>query len=139
MTTPRPGRGDRRHAAPSRCTPGRRPIFSYNWWRYIVSLVAILFAIFPIVYVVSAAFNPIPSLTSAQLIPDHVTLENFRRILSGHPGEAGDGAGGARRPVHELVREHDGDLRATAFFSVFFGALAAYAFARFRFRAGAWG
>ena len=32
---------------------------------------------------------PIPSLTSAQLIPEDVTLDNFRRILSGHPGEAG--------------------------------------------------
>ncbi len=31
---------------------------------------AIAFALFPIVYVVSAAFNPVPSLTSAQLIPD---------------------------------------------------------------------
>ena len=28
-------------------TPGRRPIFSYNWWRYLVSLAAILFALFP--------------------------------------------------------------------------------------------
>jgi len=54
--------------------PGRRPIFSYNWWRYLVSLIAILFALFPIVWVVSAAFSPLPSLTSAQLIPDHVTL-----------------------------------------------------------------
>jgi ABC-type maltose transport system permease subunit len=69
--------------------PGRRPIFSYNWWRYLVSLAAILFALFPVVFVLSAAFNAIPSLTSAQLIPDDVTLENFRRILSGNPGEVG--------------------------------------------------
>ena len=33
-----------------------------NWWRYLVGILAILFALFPVVYVVSAAFNPIPSL-----------------------------------------------------------------------------
>ena len=115
-------------------TPGRRPIFSYNWWRYLVSLIAILFALFPIVWVVSAAFSPLPSLTSAQLIPDHVTLENFRRILSGHPGETGTEQEALDVPytswyVNTLVISG-----ATALFSVFFGALAAYAFARFRFR-----
>ena len=115
-------------------TPGRRPIFSYNWWRYLVSLIAILFALFPIVWVVSAAFSPLPSLTSAQLIPDHVTLENFRRILSGHPGEEGTEQEALDVPythwyVNTLVISG-----ATALFSVFFGALAAYAFARFRFR-----
>ena len=67
----------------------RRSVTGGNWWRYLVSLAAILFALFPIVWVVSAAFSPLPSLTSAQLVPDHVTLENFRRILSGHPGEVG--------------------------------------------------
>jgi arabinogalactan oligomer/maltooligosaccharide transport system permease protein len=115
-------------------TPGRRQIFSYNWWRYLVSIAAILFALFPIVWVVSAAFNPIPSLTSAQLVPDDVTLENFRRILSGNPGEAGTEQAALDVPytswyVNTLVISG-----ATAFFSVFFGALAAYAFARFRFR-----
>ena len=121
-------------AARRQATPGRRPIFSYNWWRYLVSIAAILFALFPIVWVVSAAFNPIPSLTSAQLVPDDVTLENFRRILSGNPGEAGTEQDALDVPytswyVNTLVISG-----ATAFFSVFFGALAAYAFARFRFR-----
>ena len=113
---------------------GRRPILSYNWWRYLVGLLAIAFAIFPIVYVVSAAFNPIPSLTSAQIVPDDVTLENFRRILSGNPGEVGTEQEALDVPytswyVNTLVISG-----ATALFSVFFAALAAYAFARFRFR-----
>ena len=41
-------------------------------------LAAILFALFPIVYVLSASFSAIPSLTGAQLVPDDITLENFR-------------------------------------------------------------
>ena len=113
---------------------GRRPLLSGNWWRYLVGLVAIVFAVFPVVYVVSAAFNPIPSLTSARLIPDDVTLENFRRILSGNPGEAGTEQEALDVPyvnwyVNTLIISG-----ATALFSVFFGALAAYAFARFRFK-----
>jgi len=112
----------------------RRSVTGGNWWRYLVSLAAILFALFPIVWVVSAAFSPVPSLTSAQLIPDHLTLENFRRILSGHPGEVGTEQEALDVPythwyVNTLVISG-----ATALFSVFFGALAAYAFARFRFR-----
>ena len=63
-----------------------------------------------------------------------MTLENFRRILSGHPGEAGTEQEALDVPytswyVNTLVISG-----ATALFSVFFGALAAYAFARFRFR-----
>ena len=113
---------------------GRRPIFSYNWWRYLVSVAAIAFALFPIVYVVSAAFNPIPSLTGAEVVPEDVTLENFRRILSGSPGEEGTEQAALDVPytswyVNTLVISG-----AIAIFSVFFGALAAYAFARFRFK-----
>ena len=114
--------------------PGRRPIFSYNWWRYLVSLAAILFALFPIVYVLSAAFSAIPSLTGAQLIPDDITLENFRRILSGHPGEAGTEQEALDVPYTNWYVNTILISGAIALFSVFFGALAAYAFARFRFK-----
>ena len=41
-----------------------------NWWRYLVGIVAIAFALFPLLYVVSAAFNGVDSLSSASLIPD---------------------------------------------------------------------
>ena len=71
-------------AAPRR---GRRR--GGNWWRYLVSLLAIAFAVFPILYVVSSAFNPVDSLSGSGLIPDDVTLDNFRKILSGSPGEEG--------------------------------------------------
>ena len=113
---------------------GRRPILSYNWWRYLVSLLAILFALFPVVFVLSAAFSATPSLTGAQLIPDDLTLENFRRILSGHPGEVGTEQEALDVPYTSWYLNTLVISGATALFSVFFGALAAYAFARFRFR-----
>jgi arabinogalactan oligomer/maltooligosaccharide transport system permease protein len=86
------------------------------------------------VYVVSAAFNPIPSLTSAQLIPDDVTLDNFERILSGNPGEAGTEQEALDVPYVNWYVNTVLIALTTALLSVLMGALAAYAFARFRFR-----
>jgi arabinogalactan oligomer/maltooligosaccharide transport system permease protein len=115
-------------------TRRRRPPLAGNWWRYLVSLAAILFALFPFVYVLSAAFNPIPSLTSATLLPDDVTLDNFRRILSGKPGEVGTEQEALDVPYTSWYVNTLLIAGTTAVISVLFGALAAYAFARFRFR-----
>jgi arabinogalactan oligomer / maltooligosaccharide transport system permease protein len=113
---------------------GRRPFFAGNWWRYLVSLAAIAFALFPIVYVLSAAFDSSPSLTGASLIPDDLTLDNFRRILSGNPGEAGTEQEALDVPYTDWYLNTLLIAGATAIFAVLMGALAAYAFARFRFR-----
>ncbi len=48
----------------------RRPKRGSNWWRHAVALVTLVFALFPVVYVVSAAFNADPTLVSARLIPE---------------------------------------------------------------------
>jgi arabinogalactan oligomer/maltooligosaccharide transport system permease protein len=112
----------------------RKPILEYNWWRYLVSLLAIVFALFPIVYVVSASLNPLPSLTSAQIVPDDITFENYRRILSGNPGESGTSEEALDVPYISWYVNTIVISGAIALFSVFFGALAAYAFARFRFK-----
>jgi len=112
----------------------RRPGLSGNWWRYLVGLLAIAFAIFPILYVVSAAFNPVDSLSSSGLIPDSVTLDNFRSILSGSPGEAGTSEEALDIPYKNWYVNMLFVSGATAVLSVFFGALAAYAFARYRFK-----
>jgi arabinogalactan oligomer / maltooligosaccharide transport system permease protein len=112
---------------------GRKPVLAGNWWRYLVSLAAIAFALFPVVYVISAAFNAIPSLTSAQLIPDDITLDNFERILSGNPGEAGTEQAALDVPYVNWYVNTVFIAGATAVIAVLMGALAAYAFARFRF------
>lgn len=114
--------------------PRRRPSLAVNWWRYLISLVAIAFALFPVLYVVSAAFNPIDSLSGASLIPNNVTLDNFRSILSGAPGEAGSSEAGLDVPYKQWYLNMLFVSGATAVISVFFGALAAYAFARYRFK-----
>ena len=64
------------------------------------------FALFPLVYVVSAAFNAVDSLSGASLIPDEVTLDNFRQILSGIPGEAGSSEAALDVPYVNWYAEH---------------------------------
>jgi arabinogalactan oligomer/maltooligosaccharide transport system permease protein len=104
--------------------------FGDLWWRYLVSLIAIAFAIFPVLYVISAAFNPVPSLSTASLIPSSFTLENFREILT-NPEIQGE-----RTNVHYANWYLNSMIVSTAaaFMTVILGALAAYAFSRFRFK-----
>lgn len=101
--------------------PARAP-FREVWWRYLVGLLAMAFALFPVVYVVSAAFNPVPSLSTASIIPEGITLENFRKILSD-----------PREPYPNWYLNTMLIATVTAVVTVLLGALAAYAFSRFRF------
>jgi arabinogalactan oligomer/maltooligosaccharide transport system permease protein len=112
----------------------RRSDFAADWWRYLVGLLAIAFAVFPILYVISAAFNPVDSLSGAGLIPEKVTLDNFREILSGSPGEEGSSEAALDVPYKNWYVNMIFVSGTTALLSVFFGVIAAYAFARFRFK-----
>jgi arabinogalactan oligomer / maltooligosaccharide transport system permease protein len=103
-----------------------------NLWRHLVALLGIVFALFPIVYVTGAAFNEIPTLVgaSANPIPQKVTLDNFKTILSTHqPDPTKPTAHFAVWYVNSIVIPG-----VAAIFSVLMGAMAAYAFARFRFK-----
>ena len=109
----------------------RRPELGDTWWRHLVALAALGFALFPIAYIVSAAFSVDGTLSGASLIPRDVTLDNFRTILSGTINIAG-----ADNDIPYL-RWYANTLilaTATAIATVLVGALAAYAFSRFRFK-----
>jgi arabinogalactan oligomer/maltooligosaccharide transport system permease protein len=112
----------------------RRSGLASDWWRYVVGLLAIAFAVFPILYVISSAFNPVDSLGSTGLIPESVTLDNFRAILSGSPGDEGTSEAAIDVPYKNWYVNMIFVSGATALLSVFFGVIAAYAFARFRFK-----
>jgi arabinogalactan oligomer / maltooligosaccharide transport system permease protein len=51
-------------------------------WRHLVAIVAIVFALIPILFVASAAFNPLGTLSSTSLIPKNFGLENFENLLT---------------------------------------------------------
>jgi arabinogalactan oligomer / maltooligosaccharide transport system permease protein len=128
---------DRTEAAPAvRTAEARRKksSFASDWWRYLVGLLAIAFAVFPILYVISSAFNPVDSLGSTGVIPEDLTLDNFRAILSGSPGEEGTSEAAIDVPYKNWYVNMIFVSGMTALVSVFFGVIAAYAFARFRFK-----
>jgi arabinogalactan oligomer / maltooligosaccharide transport system permease protein len=128
---------DQTKAAPAVRTAERRrrkSSFASDWWRYVVGLLAIAFAVFPILYVISSAFNPVDSLGSTGVIPEDLTLDNFRAILSGSPGEEGTSEAAIDVPYKNWYVNMIFVSGATALLSVFFGVIAAYAFARFRFK-----
>ena len=109
-----------------------RPRRGSDWWRHVVAWIGILFALFPIIYIVGAAFNKIPTLVgaSASPIPDQVTLHNFSEILSTHQPDP-------TKPTAHFGWWYLNSIiipGVSAIFSVLMGAMAAYAFARFRFK-----
>ncbi|MFI7659878.1 sugar ABC transporter permease [Micromonospora parva] len=90
--------------------------------RHLVAVLAVLFSLFPIVFVVSAALNPLGTLSTTELVPTGgVSLDNvgglFERTAFG------------RWFLNSLLI-----AGVAAFASVFLSALAAYAFSRMRFR-----
>ncbi|MEA3337167.1 MAG: sugar ABC transporter permease [Chloroflexota bacterium] len=92
-------------------------------WRLAVALLAIAFALFPVVFIFSAAINPVSSLNTTQIIPENPTLDNFRYMLD--------------NPQHSFGRWMMNSLivsTITAVLVVVLSAFAAYAFSRFRFR-----
>jgi arabinogalactan oligomer/maltooligosaccharide transport system permease protein len=93
-------------------------------WRHLVALLALVFALFPVVWIVSAAVNPLDAtLTGQQLIPDEPTLDNFRELLSG------DLVPYRTWFMNTLIIA---GIAAAA--NTMLAALAAYAFSRMRFR-----
>jgi arabinogalactan oligomer / maltooligosaccharide transport system permease protein len=90
-------------------------------WRYVVAILAVVFALMPDYFVVLAALSPTATLQGSQLVPRDVTLGNFTRLFEVTPywtwlGNSLKIAGGA------------------ALVNMLLSAMAAYAFSRLRFK-----
>ena len=90
-------------------------------WRHLVGVLALLFSLFPIVFVLSAALNPVGTLSSAELIPTGASLANFEELFT------------ETQYVRWFFNTMLIGLMAAGA-SMFISAAAAYAFSRFRFR-----
>lgn len=88
-------------------------------WRYAVVALALGFALFPAVWVVSASFNPTGSIAAQQLIPDPISTTNFEQLFATN--------------FWRWFRNSMVVGTATAVGSVFLCALAAYVYSRLRF------
>jgi len=112
--------------------PKRRAKFKDTGWRHLVGIVGIVVSLFPVVYVISSAFNRDNTLQGASLIPVHVTTNNFRDLLRNHVADQSGGYSDA--PYLHWVLNSMIVAGATALLTTMLGALAAYAFSRFRFK-----
>jgi arabinogalactan oligomer/maltooligosaccharide transport system permease protein len=89
-------------------------------WRHLVGVLAVLFSLFPIVFVLSAALNPLGTLSSTDAVPTGFTLGNFAALF--------------RRTA--FVHWYANSILiagVAAAVAVFLSMLAAYAFSRMRF------
>ena len=98
--------------------------------RWVVIIIAILFALFPVVWIISAAFNPSGNLASQSLIPEGVDsldklLTNFRGVLIEDLN---------LHPYWHWLGNSILVAGITCVLTVLIAALSAYAFSRFRFK-----
>jgi arabinogalactan oligomer/maltooligosaccharide transport system permease protein len=92
-------------------------------FRSAVVSVAVVFALFPIIWIISAAFNPSSSMATQRLIPPNASTANFDELLND--------------PIHPFFLWMWNSVKVagiTAILAVFITALTAYSFSRFRFR-----
>lgn len=112
---PKPVRGDR-----------RQPFgkwFADKGWRHLVAIAAIIFALLPLAYVLSASLNPIGTLTGSNQLFRAFTLDNYIEILTR------DGGIYLTWYWNALVISI-----VSSAFTVLLCAMGAYAFSRMRFR-----
>jgi ABC-type maltose transport system permease subunit len=93
------------------------------WLRFGIILIAVLFALFPVIWIISAAFNASGTLATQKLIPNQVSLANFQKMVND--------------PLHPFIRWTWNSIKVsiiTSVLSVVITTFSAYAFSRFRFR-----
>jgi arabinogalactan oligomer/maltooligosaccharide transport system permease protein len=90
-------------------------------WRHLVAIAVVLFALYPVAWVVSASFNPRGGLSGQQLIPRDTTLTNYTRLIDRYPFQ--------QWFVNTMVIAGVSALLITVN-----SAAAAYAFSRMRFK-----
>jgi len=89
--------------------------------------------LFPVWFIVSAAFNRDQSVSGTSFLPTHYTLNNFTQILHNTVVDQSSGSHVDSSYVRWFVNSMLVSL-ISAFCTVILSALAAYAFSRFRFK-----
>ena len=92
-------------------------------WRHIVMWLGLAFALYPVMWILSAAFNKVQSLVSARLIPREITFDNFTTLF-----------GNPTVPFPRWITNSYKVALAAALLNVLFASAGAYAFSRLRFK-----
>jgi ABC-type maltose transport system permease subunit len=91
--------------------------------RWIIAVFLIIFSVFPLIWIISAAFNPVGTLATSRLIPENPGLDNFRQLVG--------------NPTFPFFRWFWNSVKITTITTVLtltLTTMAAYAFSRFRFK-----
>jgi len=91
--------------------------------RLFISVLLIIFSIFPILWMISASFNPTGSLATQTLIPANAGFDNYNELLTSQ-----------QFPFWTWLWNSIKIASISAIFSLAITTIAAYAFSRFRFR-----
>ena len=110
-------------AAPGAPRPRRRRRSARGGWKHLAALAACVFALFPLVYALSASLSASGSLLGSNQLFSDVTGANYTNLLTTRRTRTSPGSG--TRMFVSVT---------TAVGTVLMGAAAAYAFSRFRFR-----
>jgi len=92
-------------------------------WRHLIALLAIAFALFPLVWMASASFDQLGKINTQSLIPQYRGLDNYR-LLWENPDQ----------PYWRWMRNSVLIASINAVIQLAIGATAAYALSRFRYR-----
>ena len=91
--------------------------------RLVIAAILIVFSVFPILWVLSASFNPTGSLATQTLIPENAGVGNYRELLNSR-----------EFPFWRWFGNSIKIASITSVLSLAITTIAAYAFSRFRFR-----
>jgi arabinogalactan oligomer/maltooligosaccharide transport system permease protein len=108
-------------AAATRLAGGRGRWFRQTGWRHIIGVLALVYALFPVWFVVLAAFSNSAALSNQKLWPEVFTLRQYRKLIDDYP-------------FWQWFFNSLWISVATATFTVLLAAAAAFAFSRLRFR-----
>jgi arabinogalactan oligomer/maltooligosaccharide transport system permease protein len=109
-------------AATTAAIPGRgRRWFAATGWRHVIGVVMLFVALFPVWFVVIAAFSEDGTLSGQTLLPESFSLKQFRELVDTYPYW--------NWCFNSLIVS-----LVVAFGTVLLAALAAYSFSRLRFK-----
>ena len=90
--------------------------------RWIIAVFLIIFSVFPLIWIISAALNPVGTLATARLIPENPGFGNFQQLVG--------------NPTFPFFRWFWNSVKITTITTILtlpLTTMAAYAFSRFRF------
>ena len=91
--------------------------------RLIIAAILIVFSVFPVLWMISASFNPTGTLATQKLIPENAGVGNYRELLNS-----------VQFPFWRWLGNSIKIASITSVLSLSITTIAAYAFSRFRFR-----